>query len=540
MFKAVIYSRVSTEEQANEGKSIEVQIDICRKWAEDNKYSIVGVYPEPGKSATTLKGRTKLQEAIAQCQEEKIDALLVMDSDRLDRSPSDHYLIKSSLLKGGTRIVAVNQPMINDSVEGNLIESIMAGINAFQSQITGRKVKKSMEKKCQEGWWPGWAPLGYENVNLGSDDKPERVVKIDPVKGPLISELFRLYSTGNYSVDALVDMLFEMGLRSKQGKQVQRSILYNMIKNVFYIGMLKFDGKLYKGSHEPLTTQEIFNICQKVSQTHNQNACRRRKYRWLLSGFVYCGHCNTRFYTSFNHKKKKAYYHGSVRSGCNHYIPLEELEEKVANEFKSIQFPSEFIERVSLKAKELVQRSREAREEEIQASRNRVKALEAKRNTLEDSLLDQTINKETFKRMHNELEVQIQNLENEIATIENQSGFDIDVISDVLNLTRNIYDTYQKANFEAKKHYLSIFFKRIEIKDKEVARVEYTDLFNNLHEAERVRVSTNWLPNPCININIDKILQAIQNVAYMGVLKQRWEEIKRLSHPPVLVVAETI
>jgi len=81
MNKAVIYSRVSTEEQANEGKSIEVQIDICRKWAAENLHSVVGVYPEPGKSATTLKGRVALQEAIAQCQDEKVDVLLVMDTD---------------------------------------------------------------------------------------------------------------------------------------------------------------------------------------------------------------------------------------------------------------------------------------------------------------------------------------------------------------------------------------------------------------------------------------------------------------------------
>lgn len=318
MSQAVIYSRVSTEEQANEGKSIEVQIDLCRKWAEENKYSIVGVYPEPGKSATTLKGRTGLQEAIVQCQDEKIDALLVMDTDRLARNPSDHFLIKNSLAKGGTRIVAVNQLMIDDSVEGNLIETIMAGVNAFQSQITGRKVKKSLEKKCQIGDWPGWAPLGYINVNKGTDDKPIRVIEIDPERGHSISEMFRLYSTGNFSIDALVDMSFDMGLRSKQGKRVYRSILYHAIKNVFYIGIFKFNGQIYQGNHQPLTTPEIFEACQKISQIHNQNACRRRKYRWLLTGFVYCGHCNKRFYTSWNHKKKKAYYHGSVRNGCSH------------------------------------------------------------------------------------------------------------------------------------------------------------------------------------------------------------------------------
>ncbi len=531
MLKAVIYSRVSTEEQANEGKSIEVQIDICRKWAEENKYSIVGVYPEPGKSATILKGREALQEAIAQCQDEKIDAFLVMDTDRLARNPSDHFLIKNSLAKGGTKIIAVNQPMIDDSIEGNLIETIMAGVNAFQSQITGRKVKKSLEKKCQQGWLPGWAPLGYNNINKGSEEKPERIIEIDPERGPLITEFFRLYSTGNYSTDALVDILFDMGLRSRQGKRVYRSILYNVLKNVFYIGMIKFNGQVYKGKHQPLTTPEIFENCQKVSRIHNQNACRRRKYRWLLNGFVYCGHCNTRFYTSWNHKKKKGYYHGSVRNGCNHYIGLDELEEKAANQLKEIQFSENFSQRVIDRAKELVKRSREARDEEIQTLRNRVKALEAKRNALEDNLLDQTIDKDTFKRKHNEIELQIQNLENDIATIENHSGFDVDVVSDMLNLTKDVYATYQKANFEAKKHYLSIFFERIEVKDKEIAKVTYAPLFSRLLEAEKVRVTPDWLRNPRINLtnSLAQVIKIFQNPIVAEQARERLKQIQMLT-----------
>lgn len=491
---ALIYSRVSTEEQANEGLSIQVQAEICRKWAQENKYQIVGTYIDRGKSATTLNGRKALHEAIIQCQEDKVNVLLVMDTDRLARNPADHFSIKSSLAKNNTKIVAVNQPMIDGSIEGALIETIMAGVNAFQSQITGRKVKKSLEKKVKDGWWPGWSPLGYLNINKGTQEKPEKIVKIDPVKGPLIKEVFRLYSTGSYSVDELVDLMFEKGLRSKNDKKVYRSVLYAILKNPFYIGLMKYKGKIYKGKHRPLTTPEIFETCQKVTNRHNHNACRRRKYKWLLSGFIYCNKCKSRLYASWNHKKKKAYYHGAVRNGCNQYIPLEEMENKVAKEFKKIQFSEEFTQKLTKKAKELVKTSRKNREKEIQSLQNAIKKLENKRNILEDNLLDQTIDKETFKRRHNKLVLEIQNLENQIATIENQRGFDIGVISEILALANNIYEIYTKANFEAKRHYLSIFFEKLEVKDKKIAKVIYTPLFQSLIKAKKVRVTTNWLP----------------------------------------------
>ena len=494
MKKAVIYSRVSTDEQANEGKSIEVQIDVCRKWAKENRYSVLGVYPEPGKSATTLKGRTALQEAIAQCQDEKIDVLLVMDTDRLARNPSDHFLIKGSLMKGGTRIVAVNQPMIDDTVEGNFMETIMAGVNAFQSQITGRKVKKTLEKKCQMGDWPGWAPLGYANINEGTEDKPIRVIKVDPESGKYITLLFKLFSTDKYSIDELKDLLYTKGLRSKSGKKVARSLLYHYLKNPFYIGQFKFKGEIYNGNHEPLTTKTIFELCQKIIERNNHNACRRRKYKWLLTGLVYCHDCGSRLYCSHNHRKKMAYYHGSYPLGCREYIPLEDLENQVAELLKSIKFSDKFKEKIHEKAKDLVLQTRENRETELEGLRNKVKALESKRNILEDNLLDGTIDKDSFKRKHSEINFEIQNLENDEANIENQRGFDVELVSEVLSLDTNLYETYQKAVFEAKRHYLSIFFERIEVYDKKIRKVTYAPLFQKLLEAEKVTVSSNWLP----------------------------------------------
>jgi len=257
---------------------------------------------------------------------------------------------------------------------------------------------------------------------------------------------------------------------------------------------MRYKGKLYKGKHKPLTTPEIFETCQQVTQRHNHNACRRRKYRWLLTGLVYCHDCGSRFYCSHNHGKKMAYYHGSHRKGCREYVPLDELEEKVALELKKIQFSEEFTQKVIGKAKELVNQSRKSRETEIKSLRNAVKKLENKRNILEDSLLDQTIDKESFKRKHNEITLRIQNLENEVATIENQRGFNVDIITEVLTLTSNIYETYQKANFEAKKHYLSIFFKKIEVYQREIKKVEYAPLFQHLIEANGVRVTPNLLP----------------------------------------------
>jgi site-specific DNA recombinase len=492
MKTAAIYSRVSSDEQ-KKGLSPELQKELCSKWAKSNGYQIVGVYEDGGKSGTKTVGRDGLDDMIIQCQNEKVNVALVVDTDRIARNEVDHFNIKTALKKGNTQLIAINQPMINDSPEGQFFETILAGTNAFYSRLLGRKVKKSLEKKCELGDFPGWAPLGYINVNKGTEEKPHKVVVIDPEKGHFITELFRLYSTGDYPVDTLVDMMYEMGLRSKNNKKVYRSVLYAILKNPFYIGMFRYNGKIIKGNHTPLTTPEIFDSCDRISKLHNQNSCRRRKYSWLLNGFAYCQEHNARLCGDWSRKKSKAYYHGSILKSCHHYTPLGDLEAQVVEELGKIQFTEEFTQTIISKAKALVNQSREAKQLDIQAVQNAIKAIEAKRSVLEDALLEKTVDSETFKRKHNELTIDLQNRDGELATIENQGGFDVDATVAILDLVNNIKETFTKANFEAKRHYLSIFFERIEVKDKKIAKVIYTPLFQSLIEAKTVRITPIWL-----------------------------------------------
>ena len=96
---ALIYSRVSTDEQAETGHSIETQVVLCDRFARDNGYIVTGVYKDPGKSATNMK-RPGLQDLLLRCEEDSsVNAVLVQDTDRMARSVNDHFSIKTLLKK---------------------------------------------------------------------------------------------------------------------------------------------------------------------------------------------------------------------------------------------------------------------------------------------------------------------------------------------------------------------------------------------------------------------------------------------------------
>ena len=290
MEKALIYCRVSTEEQAGDGRlSLKTQQNLCEKTIEDsNKYVLAenGVFVDAGKSATNMN-RSGLQDMLIRVQEGKdIKAVFVLDTDRLSRNANDHLTIKALLRKHEAILVSISQPGMEDTPEGNFMDLVIAGVNQLQSQITSRKTLKSLEQKLNDGWWVTRAPIGY--INAGDKDNPDkRIIIKDPVRAPLIAEGFKMYATGGYSVLEIKEALYKKGLMTSSGKMLAMSLMFGILDNPFYYGEMRWRGLIKMGKHEPIITKELFERCQQVKAEHNRFACRKRKYDFLLRGFIF-------------------------------------------------------------------------------------------------------------------------------------------------------------------------------------------------------------------------------------------------------------
>lgn len=124
-----------------------------------------------------------------------IAAVLVQDTSRLARNSVEYLLFRQILEKRGIALIAVTQPHLDASPEGRLMDTIVAGINQYQSEEKGRRVAIAMKKKFEEGWWPNLAPLGYLDVVRSG----RHTVVPDPQRFQLISLAFEEYATGRYS-----------------------------------------------------------------------------------------------------------------------------------------------------------------------------------------------------------------------------------------------------------------------------------------------------------------------------------------------------
>ena len=167
---AVIYARVSTARQAEDGLPVESQIEQCRAKAAAMGARVREVFRDDGISGRT-SNRPGFQAALDYCEEQRIDYFVCWSSSRFARNHIDAALNKRLLDRISTRLVFVSQDF-GESDEAWMIESIVAIMDEQYSRSIAKDTRRSMAKNATDGFWNGGnVPFGYQAVPMGKRKK---------------------------------------------------------------------------------------------------------------------------------------------------------------------------------------------------------------------------------------------------------------------------------------------------------------------------------------------------------------------------------
>ncbi len=498
MKNCYIYIRVSTDEQANEGFSIENQKRACLDYAQMYGYHVKKVFEDGGKSGRTTD-RPAFQELLKVVNESPVEAVIIYKIDRFARNVGDFSSIRKQFKNMGIKLLSVSE---NGDVTEGLIGNIFASVAEWESEVNGQRTKDALMQKYRDGWQPTPPPIGYRSVG---GDRERKTCEPDPHETPIIKELFELYATGNYSILEIQDWLADRNILSRNGTGLGHSVINTILKNSFYYGLIRWHGMSKIGNHAPIISRELFDTCQYVLAKHRDFLLRRRTHDFLLRGFIICAKCGQR-YTAEWHKDwrklkcrggKIAYYHCQKRdrNGCPApYVEMTDLEKQVAEQFKNMQFSQEFIDLVIVKVREKMDSNRKLSLSQRQALLNLKMSVENRRNKLEDSLLDGTIDRETYRRKHDEMQLKIQNIDSQIRDIEEGCNIDMNLIEEVLAFTRNIHQTYLDAPKFLKRHYMRFFYEKFEVENKVIINAVPTPIFLQLQSNHALIIRKTQLP----------------------------------------------
>lgn len=288
--RAMLYVRVSTKEQVEEGNSLPTQERICREYASRNDMEIIeeAVFVEEGESAKTAL-RTELQKMLtyATLHKDSIDCLIIYRLDRLSRDTRDYGELKVFFSSLGIKVVSATENF-DDNPVGRFIENTLAGVAQLDNEVRAERSKNGMIDAVREGRWVWKAPLGYVNTKVNGKRNIAPNTENDTAK--LLNEAWVLVDTG-YPIGEARRILTNKGLVNAKGKPVCLSYFHKIFRKTIYKGVMdNFGLNVISDSIVPIVKPELYDrvLAKLDTPQKNPEVYKTANPEFPLRGVVYC------------------------------------------------------------------------------------------------------------------------------------------------------------------------------------------------------------------------------------------------------------
>lgn len=483
--KCLIYARVSSREQEDTGYSLDAQEKLLQEYATKNDFEVKKSF-RVSESASGKQIRKTFNELLSYANKNKISVILCEKIDRLTRNLKDAASVSDWINEDIKREVHfVKESFVvnkNTRAHENLVWDMKVAIARFYTNNLSEEVKKGQKEKISQGWRPTRPIVGYKTVG----EKGHKIHVIDEKQSPLIKKMFELYSTGNYSLNALSNLLYKEGLRNINGNRIGKSSLHRFLSNPFYYGKIIWNGEIHNGQQEPLISKELFDIVQTKLVRKIDNP----QYKTHLPVFkakIKCEECGG----TITWETQKGHWYGH----CNHYKKCSQKVYIKQNQVEDQLFP--FLVGVAPKNEKvlnwLIKAMKESHKDEIdyntqkRESFNRIirtsdrRIEEAYKDKL-DGKMPATLCEKIMNEAMREKEESLEELKklSKSRTIYYEAGF---AIHELALKAREIYES-PKAKTEDKRLLLSYSFSNLALNADRISP-NYTLAFEFMAE---------WMP----------------------------------------------
>ncbi len=258
----VIYTRVSSQEQAENNGSLEVQKKYCEEYAVKHSIAIRESFGGRYESAKT-DGRKEFQRMLAYVRKTKdVSFIIVMNYDRFSRTGSAASQLSEGLQTIGVTVKSVTQDIDTTTASGRLQENFFHLLNNFDNRTKSDRTSINTREVMLKGYWPYTTPLGYKNLKEKHRACFHEYVITE--EGQELKKAFYLKAEGKLTNKEIVQRLRAKGVR------IDQSSFRCILSNPFYAGYVTgnlVEGKLIPGKHPPLIDLKTFAKVNDLLQT---------------------------------------------------------------------------------------------------------------------------------------------------------------------------------------------------------------------------------------------------------------------------------
>jgi DNA invertase Pin-like site-specific DNA recombinase len=504
--RALLYLRVSTPRQMDTAADVDPEgnsIDTQRREAQAKARSLGAVvaedgeYVEPGNSAQSIEKRPVFRAMLKRLAEKRdAEYVIVYNYSRAFRNRLDEAITKSTLQKLGVRLVSAKENF-GEGPMADAMEGVVAVFNELQVRMNGEDIKVKMANKARGGGTLGRAKLGYLNTRLDHDGHKVNTIAVDPERANYVRMAFELFAGGSHTLASLQRTLTEAGLRTRGGgrwpsQPISAEKLRTLLRDRYYCGYLTYKGMEYKGRHEPLITEELYDRVQRVLDAHQGAGVRERSHPHYLKGTVWCQRCEKRFIVqrAVGQRGGEYYYffcRGRQDGLCDHpYVPVEVMEKAVADHYgTSLWLPEEFRDEVRALVDEAVAENVSLSDELRQQYQRRLSTLDNKESYMLDLAAEEGWPKDMLREKIAAIRIERKDIQASLDSAERQLEVGRQVFERALELLHDPKALYLAADETTRAVLNKAFFTKIMVDGRKVSGQELREPFDVLDGAYR-------------------------------------------------------
>lgn len=456
MKNAIIYTRVSTDEQADKGYSLRYQEERLRQYCGIQKLDVIAHFKDDYSAKTFERPAFKQLKEYVITNRKLIDCILFVKWDRFSRNTSDSYSMIKYFAKLGITVQAIEQPIDVKIPEQKILLAFYLAYPEIENDRRALNTRQGMIKAMKEGRWVSNAPLGYQN-GRDIENKP---ILVPNEKSALINEMFEKLAAGGYSQEEIRREY------NKKGLSISKSHISRIFLNPAYIGKIRVPSfnndpeTIIEGLHVPIVKEEIFYRVQDILNNSNKKGKPSRLINpnLPLRHHLKCPVCNRNLTGSASKGNGGRYYYYHCQRGCNTRYKADIANSDFVQYLHSIKIKPEIIKLYSEIIKDVFSESNTEQNKRILQVDKEISLNTDKLNKIDNLLIEGKIDDLTHKRMTVDVNQKLKNL----AAEKSQTGLmDSDYhryLNYGFNILRDLDKYYLEADIEIKGKLLSSVF----------------------------------------------------------------------------------
>lgn len=376
------YIRVSGQEQAIKGLSLEAQQEDLLEYCRERGWIVVDVYVDAAKTARKSLGkRTNFLRMLEDVKQDKVDLVLFTRLDRWFRSVADYYKVMEILEAHNCNWKTTQEQYDTSTAGGRLYINIKLSIAQNEADLCGERIAVVFDSKVKHGTAvSGKCPFGYR-IN------EEKRLEIVPDRAAIILDAFQHYKA---TVSQMGTLKY---IRETYGMNWTDASFRRILHNRLYTGYYDRNGRVNADFCPPIISQELFDAVQKLLTNNAKSSPSGRVY--LFTSILACAECGRRL---AGHQTGGKYYYYR----CNQHFRLglcthnKEIREEVVESWLFENLGRVFQEwRAAWEVKE-------SQRKHTAAATDRA-VIRRKLSRLKDLYLNEVIDLEDYKRDYESL-----------------------------------------------------------------------------------------------------------------------------------------